>query len=182
MQNNFGRKDMEEKRYTLYNSTIEDYDALRKEYESYCEDNEITPVDYGEMELFHHQLENDYEDMEWILNKADKNYSYYLCVGSVGRWNGSYEAGVVTKDLWKLIQKLGDNMDGFKVELVDGHLEVAAMHHDGTNLFSIFALNDEKGCKIVMDAIDNGEYLVANKDLNDRLNNEDYFQPIELDI
>lgn len=88
------------------------------------------------LDFIHFSLEWDYEDLESNITFSDSNVECVI-VGYVQLWTGKREIVPVKCDtLWEAIQK------------AVGHIEVSAIHHDGTNRFSIHLLN-EKGINTI---------------------------------
>lgn len=62
---------------------------------------------------------------------------YFLLMGTVGRWNGRYEAGYVFNDWDEMFYKAIRDCDYWKIWDENGHFYLKCSHHDGTNLFEI---------------------------------------------
>jgi len=83
------------------------------------------------------------------LAHADKEHEGYIIVGTLGLWNGKKDIyPEYYKDLTEAYQKCINKADDVIVKLVDGALEVSAMHHDGTNELYIKALT-KKGAEVM---------------------------------
>ena len=72
-----------------------------------------------------------------------------MITGSLGLWNGRPTiAPVLCNNLVEAIEKCFGSCDDLEVNLENGHLEVLAKHHDGTNCFEIHILS-KKGLREV---------------------------------
>jgi hypothetical protein len=89
------------------------------------------------------------DDFNEQLEKADKEHEGYLIVGTLGLWNGKKDIyPEYYSDLMEAYQKCINNSDDVIVKLIDGALEISAMHHDGTNELYIKALT-RKGAEVM---------------------------------
>jgi len=61
----------------------------------------------------------------------------YMIRGTVGRWNGTFPAGIVFTDFGKMFSDATTDCDYWKIWDENGHLFIKCSHHDGTNLFEI---------------------------------------------
>ena len=151
----------------IYSSEIEDYDLLRSEYENDCLENDIEPEESGEYQFWADQLEFDWDDMKTdIIPTIEKQCGncLYLCVGSSGLWTGRHSGGKLGRELYPLIREPANNLDDFSVTLVDGHLETAGHHHDGSNYYSIYRLNGRAEKKV-----EKWEDLLDDRELHEKL-------------
>jgi hypothetical protein len=117
------------------------------------------------------------DDFNEQLEKADKEHEGYLIVGTLGLWNGKKDIyPEYYSDLMEAYQKCINNADDVIVKLIDGALEISAMHHDGTNTLYIKALS-RNGAQIAesffegyeddyFDGMDDDEFM--KKFLNDK--------------
>lgn len=99
--------------------------------------------------------ENYIDDMlvsEWreFLDIIADQYDVVVC-GELGLWHGRKK--IVPTRMSNLISAVYMcNKDAYetKVSLVDGHIEMAVTHHDGTNNYKIYKLNNRgintRGC------------------------------------
>ena len=82
-----------------------------------------------------------FEDELHMIEDFIKNseYSEFLAVGSVGRWNGTFAGGKVfhwdhfTNTLWDILT----DCDEFTISDVNGILRIEGAHHDGRVSFDI---------------------------------------------
>lgn len=89
------------------------------------------------------------DDFNDQIKHADKEHEGYLIVGTLGLWNGKKDIyPEYYSDLTKAYQKCINSADDVIVKLIDGALEISAMHHDGTNGLYIKALT-RKGAEVM---------------------------------
>lgn len=62
-----------------------------------------------------------------------ENVNYWIVRGKVGRWNGTSEGWSVFSTAETMLYDLGKDCEYFKIEIVDGNLEIKCSHHDGEN-------------------------------------------------
>lgn len=160
-----------EKDVTLFSTIINDYDQLRNDYEEYCNDNDIEPIDGNEIDWFYEDLwDICWPDFKYEIKRLDEKFSYYLCVGSFGLWNGRQEGGFVSDSIFDAIEKCTKSCDDFEITAcTDGTINVTGYHHDGQNSFTIYALNKRAG-----KVIDKYYDLIANRELNEKLSKQYY--------
>lgn len=95
------------------------------------------------------------EELDW--NEFENEFTNYLnslscgllCIGSVGRWNGYYDGGVVITEFNELRQ-LWKDCDYISIYDENGHLYIKCSHHDGGNSFELKELT-ETGYNIIGD-------------------------------
>ena len=128
------------KEMTLYNDydyNVEDY---RDKYLDHCNCNDIEVED----EIPDWYINGKLDD-EWfgLVDKLINEYNTEcVLVGSLGLWWGSPTIIPQRFDsVFNAISKCIENMDYIKVSIVNGHFEIKAIHHDGTNDFEIHILN-----------------------------------------
>lgn len=129
------------KTMTLYNDydyNVEDY---RDNYLDYCVYNGIDVEDEIPMDFIHHIF-----DEEWfgLFDNLETNKNNTECVvlGSLGLWYGRRDITPAReKTLADAIKKYVSGCDYTRIDIVDGHIEIKAIHHDGTNEFEIHILN-----------------------------------------
>lgn len=129
------------KEMTLYNDydyNVEDY---RDEYIDYCDCNDIEVEDEIPMDFIHRIFEDEWFGLFDNL-ELNKNNTECVVLGSLGLWYGRRDI-IPTREntLADAIKKCVSGCDYTCVKIVDGHIEVKAMHHDGTNEFEIHILN-----------------------------------------
>ncbi len=164
---------MENPDYVHGTFTLVDTDACQFEYDSYeefCEINDIEPQGEDSDDFYdwcEEEAEEQYNnDMDEI--RTCKQYNVpCIITGHLGLWDGSHEIQPVKMDSIydAIIRCYGrDTLSNLKVNFEDGKIVVYYSHHDGTNVFTIYALN-ESGVKKYE------EWEYEDKELN--LNEED---------
>lgn len=146
---------MEKPDYVHGTFTLVDTDACQFEYDSYeefCEINGIEP-----------QGEDSDDFYDWCSEEAEEQYNCDMdeirtckeynvpCIitGHLGLWDGCHKIVPVKMDsIYDAIIKCygRDTLSNLKVNFEDGKIVVYYSHHDGTNIFTIYALN-ESGVK-----------------------------------
>ena len=77
------------------------------------------------------------------LNYSTIRYKMCAIVGSVGTWRGRFEIEpCFCKDIVTAIQKCVEGCEIRSIIRKGNHIEVNVYHHDGSNSFNIFVLND----------------------------------------
>lgn len=127
---------------------------LNVSYEDYlemCEEMEIEPKEEGSSEQIEEVIEymnDDFGDFKSNLKYSKWNVPCMI-TGSLGLWNGRPTiVPVLCDNLVEAIEKCFGSCDDLEVNLENGHLEVLAKHHDGTNCFEIHILS-KKGLREV---------------------------------
>ena len=128
------------KEMTLYNDydyNVEDY---RDKYLDHCNCNDIEAEDEIPDWYINGKLNDEWSE---LVNKLINEYNKEcVLVGSLGLWWGSPTIVPQRFDnVFNAIFKCIENMDYIKVSIVNGHFEIKAIHHDGTNDFEIHILN-----------------------------------------
>ncbi len=162
---------MEKVDYIHGTFTLVDTDPLQFEYESYeefCEGNDLEP-----------QGEDSEDFMDWRYEEAEEQYNCDMdeircckrynvpCIitGHLGLWDGSHEVVPTKMDTIydAIVRCYGrDSLSNLKVNFEDGKIVVYYSHHDGTNIFTIYALS-ESGVKKYEDWEYEGKELNLNK-------------------
>lgn len=130
------------KNVTLYNDydyNVEDY---RDAYLDHCDANGIDVEDEVPMEFIQNMLDDDWFDL--FDNLLDSNIYNDECVviGSLGLWHGRKQiVPTREKTLMDAIKNCCRGCDYNRIDIVDGHIEVTSVHHDGTNVLEIHVLN-----------------------------------------
>lgn len=146
---------MEKPDYVHGTFVLVDTDPFQFEYESYeeyCDDNDIEP-----------QGEDSDDFIDWCYEEAEESYNCDMdnircckqynvpCIitGHLGLWDGRHEIAPEKVDsVYDAIIKCygRDGLCKLKVNFEDGKIVVYYTHHDGTNIFNIYALS-ESGVK-----------------------------------
>lgn len=133
-------------------------------YLEYCEDMDIEPADKNSNRYYEwvsDMMEMDFDD--FVANMKYSEIANTPCVitGSLGLWYGRPEINPVFMDnLSDAIMKCINNMDYFKVEMINGVINVYGYHHDGTNCFEIYPLS-KKGQNLVNEVTELKPYMLA---------------------
>ena len=152
------------KNATLYNDydyNIEDY---RDAYLDYCDANGIDVEDEVSMWFIQNMI-----DDEWfsLLDDILENNPYNVdCVvlGTLGLWNGKKQiVPTREKTLMEAIKNCCRGCDYNRIDIVDGHIEVKSVHHDGTNVYEIHILN-KRGQKSIYPDLTKSCYHLKIKD------------------
>ena len=61
----------------------------------------------------------------------------WIAMSTCGRWNGTFQAGLVFTDFMEFFNKLSRDCDYYKFYDINGHFHVRASHHDGDYIFEI---------------------------------------------
>lgn len=133
---------------TLYNNYDINYTEWFEEFKDYCECNDIDHTQYDEDSEFFLDWVNDTLSMDWDDLMANIKYSdaNTACVvlGSVGTWQGNREIAPTRFDtLIKAIDACVQHCDYIVIESNDESISVIGHHHDGTNSFNIYKLNEQ---------------------------------------
>ena len=127
---------------------------LNVSYEDYlemCKEMDMKPKEEGSAEQIEEVIEymnDDFGDFKSNLEYSKWNVPCMI-TGSLGLWSGRPTiAPVLCDNLVEAIEKCFGSCDDLEVNLENGHLEVLAKHHDGTNCFEIHILS-KKGLREV---------------------------------
>lgn len=134
----------------LYNNYDINYDDWFESFKDHCEINGIDLSQYDEKSDYFYTwvletLSMDWDDIMTNLRYDKENNVDCVVVGSVGRWNGTFE--IIPKHFSTLIDAITacvQNADYIVMNEIDGAIDIEAIHHDGHNNFKIYKLN-EKG-------------------------------------
>ena len=131
------------KEATLFNDYNINEEEWKKSYLEFCNANEITPNDDDESlyDYIYESLRLEWDDM--LFNIDNSKYDNECAViGTLGLWFGNRDIKPVRECcLTDAIKRCVGNSDYSIVKIVDGHIEVKGIHHDGTNNFEIHLLN-----------------------------------------
>lgn len=130
---------MKQKEFILWSSEIDEEDAQNL-YKEACEINAWTSE---ERPSFYDWLE-DYQGLLWNDFKEEiQEFGDCILFGTIQRWNGYAKGQAQYNTVLSAVLKCIEGMDFVEVKWVDGHLEIEARHHDGTNTFSLYLLNSK---------------------------------------
>ena len=114
---------------------------MLKEDDVDCDWEEDNDTDFMDWEST--QKGYDFDDLITNLNYSPIKNKMCVIVGSVGTWRGKLEIEpYFCKDIETAIYKC---VEGYEIRSIirkGNHIEVNVYHHDGSNSFNIFVLND----------------------------------------
>lgn len=141
----------------LYDNYDINYTEMFNDFQEWCKINDIDGSQYNDessrfFEWVNEQMGIDFDDFITNLEYSNENDE---CVveGKVGRWNGTFEIeptnfGTTLSAIMTCI----NGCDYYTIKLIDGTIEVVSRHHDGTNVFSIHKLVNNKKEKYSIDS------------------------------
>jgi hypothetical protein len=140
----------------LYDNYDINYTEMFVDFQEWCETNDIDGSQYNDessefFEWVNEQMGIDFDDFISNFEYSNENDE---CVveGKVGRWNGTFE--IEPKNFGTTLSAIMTCIDGCDyntIKLIDGVIEVVSRHHDGTNVFSIHKLVNNKKEKYSID-------------------------------
>lgn len=161
------------------NEELGSEEEIAEQYKEFCEINEIERGDKDDMEQWADETVNDYWDDE-ISNikffEAKHSSKYYLIKAKIGRWNGTFDGGLVVSGLVNTFFKIINNEDYFKIYLEGGKLKVTTSNHDASSNFYIKELTD-KGREWYNNI---GQYMDARECHEKLENNSHYTREVRL--
>ena len=128
----------------MYDDYNVDYDEWRKEYAE-CHDDERV-LNSADVDSSFYAWVWDCLNEDWEALLSNIHYSKIdgecVILGSLGLWNGRHDVGAVkANSLIEAIKKCVGSSAYTIIKLVDGHLNITSIHHDGCNYFDIYLLN-----------------------------------------
>lgn len=88
-----------------------------------------------------------YDEIAWEEQKAQLKEFFskgkWIAFGTVGRWNGLYNAGTIFDDFEKFFYRATEDCNYWKFYDENGHLYLTCSHHDGTCHYEIKELTDK---------------------------------------
>lgn len=174
-------KTKEIKRVALYSSDPAEvygsYGEFEKAYQEFCADNNEEPTENGKWDWFSNENAWGWESCEeQIAEITDGFHGPFLLLGSAGIWRGNFPGGKIGYDLLDLIKEAINRMDDVKIELIDGAIELTCRHHDGTNRWTIHALNYR-----AQNAIDKWDgWYKTDRELHEKLNKSYYWKKLAI--
>lgn len=128
-------------------------DDLKDQYEEYCEEiqKEMTsPEDKERWQTGWYEqdaeaqwevMDEDFSDNIWPMIENQCNEDILILLGSVGRWNGTFDGGkIIYADEQNLRNTMSD-YDEISVEADDENkLSINYMHHDGTDTMYLYTI------------------------------------------
>lgn len=133
-------------RFNIATTDIDLDDFPYEEYAQECRENGMRPQSSDSDDYYdwmHRITDENYEsDME---NIADcKAYKVPVCVnGTLGLWYGKVDTCTFVYDCVAdaIANCIGNDAQDVDIFYDNGHIEVQVHHHDGTNIFDIYALS-----------------------------------------
>ena len=114
---------------------------MLKEDDVDCDWEEDNDTDFMDWEST--QKGYDFDDLITNLNYSPIKNKMCVIVGSVGTWRGKFEIEpYFCKGIETAIQKCVEGCEIRSIIRKGNHIEVNVYHHDGSNSFNIFVLND----------------------------------------
>ena len=114
---------------------------MLKEDDVDCDWEEDNDTDFMDWES--RQKGYDFDDLITNLNYSPIKNKTCAIVGSVGTWRGKFEIEpYFCKDIETAIYKCVEGCEIRSIIRKGNHIEVNVYHHDGSNSFNIFVLND----------------------------------------
>ena len=125
------------------------------------EKEEVTEEDIEN--YIYNQNDCDYEVISEYIKYQFNDKGKLLAVGTVGRWDGTFEGGKIINTFRELLD-IFEDCDYIKFEDENGHLYVTGSHHDGSISVEVKELT-QKG----EDYADRHEYDMSDRELHKKL-------------
>lgn len=151
------------------------YGAFEDAYKAYCVEYDEEWIDDNKWQWFTDEMDSEIDFFWDKVKTLDVQAERFLLVGTAGTWRGRMSGGMIDRDLKTLIEKSVNNMDNITIKLVNGAIEIEACHHDGTNTWTIYALNSR-----AEKTMDKWEEQLSERDLHDKLNKGFYHTKFKL--
>lgn len=160
-----------------YNYPMEDY---FEDFKNYCKDNgyEVQGEEENMIgvymggcisfyDYFQESIQTDIENF-WDGLKHTKNKIKCVVTGTIGLWDGTRTIQPKCfENLYKAINTCATNAYDIVVSVENNVISVNAYHHDGTNRFEIYLLNDDDfDCVFNWEEETDGDimdYIINNK-------------------
>ena len=137
-------------------------EAMEDTKEYLLEENEEVTEEDIENQIYA-QNDLDFEVISDYIKYQFNNKGKLLAVGTVGRWNGTFEGGKII-DTFRDLLDLFEDCDYIKFEDENGHFYVTGSHHDGSISVEVKELT-QKG----EDYADRHEYDMSDRNLHKKL-------------
>ena len=132
----------EAKTRTIY-SNYDLWDEWHEDAEEYLKDETgLIPSKSAIWEEIYNADEINWEYTRDDLERFFDNGSTYLAIGTVGRWDGTFDGGFIFNSFSQLMSKVGKDCDYFHFYDKNGHFFLLCSHHDGTNIVEVKRLTD----------------------------------------
>lgn len=130
-------------KWLLYSDDIEDMmgteEERRKQY-SECNEVPLEDIEDDALESWCRGcLDAYWDDFQEFTHKTQQ----CLCIANLGLWHGRRDGGMTGTFENLLYHALEDYSNSIYYFPKDGHMEIEAIHHDGTNYFKIYGLSEE---------------------------------------
>ena len=170
-----------ENKIVLYTNEISCYDELKKEYLEHCHINEIEPEENGEYAYHSFMCDQMWMDfMSDTLPELEKQAEKFLMVGTSGTWQGRRAGGLVSTYLKTIISKFTEKLDNVTItyDSADGSIELSGSHHDGSNYYTVYALN--KRAERAIDAAESAHDTIQSRYFHEKLDQKYYKRQLML--
>lgn len=130
---------------TTYYDSMAWMDYSYEDYLEWCEEMDEEPAEDESSEFYDWCQRTN--ELDWDDFKANMKYSAYanvpcMITGALGLWWGRPTINPVKcNSIVEAVEKCIGSCDDAEIKLEDGHIEVLAKHHDGTNVFEIHILS-----------------------------------------
>ena len=104
-------------------------EAIKEEYEAISYEGDV--LDYDIEKALYEQNDYDFDDFKEHMKYLIIDKNQMLAVGTVGRWDGTFEGGKIINTFGELLD-IFEDCDCIKFEDDNGHLYVTGSHHDGS--------------------------------------------------
>lgn len=129
-------------KWLLYSDDMDEMlGDIEERKEQYCECCEIEP-DKIEDDAFQSWCEACMDGWWYDFKAFTQEDQICLFTANLGLWNGRKEGGLIGK-FHDLIGQATEEYNRIHYFPKDGHMELEAAHHDGTNYFKIYGLSEE---------------------------------------
>jgi len=128
---------------TLYTSHPADFDyeAIKADYIEFSLDGNEDMYSESDMIAWHYEEINmDGEIVEYDMKEISKTAGKVFVFGTVGLWNGRMIVGEIVDSLDRRIARA---MEDYNRITLDRDLAIEAVHHDGTNHYTIRQLKPD---------------------------------------
>lgn len=134
------------RRYEIATTKLDGF--TYEEYKLWCKENGTRPKKDGSQEFYDWRVSESRFNFECDMDniKCFEAYNVPVMVtGTLGLWDGRHEIVPTRKEsVHEAIEAcFGRSINDIVVSWVDGEIVVRALHHDGTNVFSINALSED---------------------------------------
>lgn len=130
-------------RTLLYTNTVLDENSYLEDYKDHLEERNMTEKELPLGEYISDCILSDWENFCIDLEHCENNVECVI-VGTLGLWNGRKTIiPTKCKTIDSAISKCVGGSDYVTIRQINGHIELECSHHDSTNTFHIYLLNDK---------------------------------------